>query len=116
MSGKVSKNMAMGAGIIGFILIGCGLGCAVAGFVWTAYGKGAHGVWSGIFVSTLYLYRGFFLISVNRFFGREFSSILQIQLFIFFTVFIQNYRFWLIAVCILIRDSALRRTVIFLPL
>jgi hypothetical protein len=54
MAAKVSKNMAIGAGIIGFILIGCGLGCAVAGFVWTAYGEGAHGVWSGIFVSTLY--------------------------------------------------------------
>lgn len=53
MPGKVSKNMAMGAGIIGFILLGCGLGCAVAGFVWTAHGEGAHGIWSGIFVSTL---------------------------------------------------------------
>ena len=51
MTGKVSKNMAIGAGVIGFILIVCGFGCAVAGFVWTAYGKGAHGIWSGIFVS-----------------------------------------------------------------
>ena len=55
MAGKVSKNMAIGAGIIGFMLLGCGLGCAVAGFVWTAYGAGAHGVWSGILVSTLCL-------------------------------------------------------------
>ena len=55
MTPKVSKNMAIGAGIIGFILIGCGLGCAVAGFVWTAYGEDAHGVWSGIIVSILCL-------------------------------------------------------------
>ena len=55
MAPKVSKNMALGAGIIGFILIGCGLGCAVAGFVWTAYGEAAHGVWSGIIVSILCL-------------------------------------------------------------
>lgn len=51
MYSKVSKNMAIGAGVIGFILVGCGLGCAVAGFIWTAYGPGAHGIWSGIFVS-----------------------------------------------------------------
>ncbi|XP_028400347.1 uncharacterized protein LOC114523577 [Dendronephthya gigantea] len=50
MAGNLSKNMAIGAGVIGFILISCGLGCAVAGFVWTAYGKGAQGIWSGIFM------------------------------------------------------------------
>ena len=65
MPGKVSKNMAIGAGIIGFILLGCGLGCAVAGFVWTAHGKGAHGIWSGIFVSTL-CFSCVFLFILNR--------------------------------------------------
>ena len=69
MAGKVSKNMAIGAGVIGFILIGCGLGCAVAGFVWTAYGDGAHGVWSGIFVSILYVCRFSFIPNLVFSFG-----------------------------------------------
>lgn len=51
MADRVTKSMATGAGVIGFILLASGLGCSVAGFIFSAYADGALGIWGGIFVS-----------------------------------------------------------------
>ena len=48
---KVSKNMSIGAGVIGIILLACGFASCICGFIFTKYGGGANGIWSGIAVS-----------------------------------------------------------------
>ena len=53
--GDVKKDHAMAAGVLGVLILLCGLGDFIAGIVWVAkfHITGGTGIWSGIPVSIM---------------------------------------------------------------
>ena len=54
--GDVKKDHAMAAGVLGVLILLCGLGDFIAGIVWVAkfHITGGTGIWSGIPVSDIF--------------------------------------------------------------
>lgn len=56
MAGELTPGNAKGAGVVGILILICGVIQCVCGFIWIGFGgDGGHGLWSGFLVSSIFL-------------------------------------------------------------
>ena len=54
MAGQIESGVAKAAGIVGILVLICGIADCICGFIWIGYGgPGGHGLWSGFGVGLL---------------------------------------------------------------